>query len=202
MERNKMYARLVGLGSISLTTTAILVVYLSGPFLRTAPAGTACTDSESPTPMSSPSPTDSPSPTGSPLPLPTDLPTVLPTALPTGSPSPTPSPTSSNSPSAERRCQAEISIAYKERENAFKGRIDSEEARCERRRRVVLMEVRNGKDETVARGRSQRSGAWHISQSARQGRYYARAKQFETVDSHGAQLVCETTRSRTIRAGD
>ena len=76
----------------------------------------------------------------------------------------------------------------------FKGRVKSAVGKCERRRKVVLKKVRKGRDKTVGRDRSNRSGRYRIRKSDAKGRYYTKVKK-----ARKSSVVCLGDKSKTVR---
>jgi uncharacterized repeat protein (TIGR01451 family) len=127
-----------------------------------------------------------------PAPSPTGSPTASPTGSPTASPTPTPPPTV--------REASNITIRHNNRPHRFNGRVGSDRRRCRRGRRVVVKEVRRGRDGIVGRDTTNRRGRWsNAHRRGGRGRYYAIAKRKRFTTPNGT-VICQKARSRRIRA--
>jgi hypothetical protein len=99
-----------------------------------------------------------------------------------------------------RRVDSDISIAYKERKNAFAGAVSSGNNRCKAARRVTVKRVKRGKDATVGKDRTNRRGKYRVGERNPDGRYYAKVARKSFAGRNNTTIVCKGARSRTIRA--
>lgn len=118
--------------------------------------------------------------------------TATPTQTTTASPSPSPTPT--------QTITSRVSIRYREATDAFRGRVRSPSARCERKRLVIVKKVRPGRDRRLGADVTNNKGRWRLGPFRDpDGRFYATARRKQFVDQAGRSVVCRKARSRTIR---
>jgi hypothetical protein len=96
------------------------------------------------------------------------------------------------------RVPSTVGIRHKLRPHVFRGRVNSERARCERRRVVRIKKVGVG---TVGTDRTNRAGRY-VERHRRggRGRYFAVVARKSFVSGAGDLIICQKARSRRIRA--
>jgi len=89
-----------------------------------------------------------------------------------------------------------LSISYSKRRGEFKGAIDSDEKKCERRETVkIFRELSDGGRRTVGTDRTNRAGRYRIGKNDSHGRFHAEAKPSLEPDLG----ICVPATSETIR---
>lgn len=133
---------------------------------------------------------------------PTCIPTCAPMVnpCPSGSP-PKSSPSTGSSPTASTSptpgggdtYKSTISIAYSNKRDSFKGRVDSRSV-CEKGRRVDLFEVSPGKDTNLGHTVTLKKGKYKIPFPNPNGRYYTKVKK----STPSRNVTCKGAQSKTI----
>ncbi|MGH2754602.1 MAG: hypothetical protein ACRDLB_09220 [Actinomycetota bacterium] len=80
----------------------------------------------------------------------------------------------------------------------FKGRVQSKNRKCEKRRKVIVKRVGGGR---VGKDRTDRSGNFRVKhgRNLRDGRYFAKVKKKRARTPSGRRILCRSARSQSIR---
>lgn len=159
------------------------------------PAATGVADEEASCVRPGQSTTTTPTPTAtatSPSPTPT---ATSPSPTPTQS-SASPSPTTSTPP-PPIAYSSETTINYNGK--AFTGKVKSNLKKCRRDRSMLLKKQKPGKDKTVGKDRTNRTGGYKIREPKANGTYYTVAKVKRFTDGSGRPVTCGQDRSKKKR---
>ena len=97
-------------------------------------------------------------------------------------------------------CKSTVTIDYASGNRpAFKGKVGSGEPMCKRARKVAVKKVKEGKDQTVARGVTNAKGAYTAPEANAKGKYYALVAKSTTENGDGESVTCAPARSKTIK---
>jgi hypothetical protein len=83
----------------------------------------------------------------------------------------------------------------------FTGTVDSDKAKCEKKRKVTIKKVRKGKDRKIGSDRTNRFGIYRVGHNRPHGdgRFYAKAKKKEFVNKAGRTVICKAGRSPSVK---
>lgn len=162
------------IGSMTVMVSSVIVILNVGASADVGGSGPIPQAMQSASPSgqsSSPPNTCEPGP---PVPPPVCVPGEESSAPPSSSPSASPS--TSPEPGGNTH-SAKISITYSNRQDAFKGKVDSK-AVCQKARRVDLFEVAPGKDQNLGHALTNNKGKYRIPYPNANGRFYTKARKF------------------------
>ena len=128
---------------------------------------------------------------------PTSTPSATPSASSTGSATPTTTTTTTTPSPTRKRIASTATIKF--RNGTFKGIVRSSNKKCRTGRLVKVKKQRRGRDATVGRDRTNRSGAWSERERRARGRYYAVAAKKRFTQRNGTIVICRSDKSPTIR---
>ena len=158
---------------------------LGAVFATEAPAAT-------PTPYTS-CPISIPSPVPTPAPI---CKTVTPSPAPQPEPSSSPSPTKSPKKGPKAPIHT-VTIDYRTKAARFVGEI-SANGKCEDLRRVIVLKVRDGKDERIGKAFTDASARYSLDVTKPAGRYYAKAPASVSI-GYANQVDCERLKSQPVK---